>query len=131
MAPQYRPVLPLRIVTQRLAATEVKDLPRFTPELSGLVASSKDSFPESKIPEASKAVPDFEVLLHKFKTQLSSLLQDRSSSARWTAVVLIKTYVGVGGHAAIQSSGAWVRSMTGLLGVSGTGSSFEDASDCD
>jgi hypothetical protein len=121
MPPQHRPVLPLRIVTQRIAASKAEHLPHITGQLAQLVVSSKDILPGQSNAAAAKAIPDFEVVLHKFKTQLSTLLQDRHSTARWTAVALVKTFIGVGGQDALQDCGPWVRSMVGILGVSAAG----------
>src|SRR4051812_28937732 len=41
-------------------------------------------------------------LVHKFRTQVSSLLQDRSIEGRWAAVVLIKAVIENGGLETLQ-----------------------------
>ena len=58
------------------------------------------------------------VIVHKLKTQLSALLQDKNAEARYAAVILIKASVEVGGWNVLQGIGAWVRGLIGILGVS-------------
>lgn len=57
------------------------------------------------------------MLVHKLKSQLSALLQEKAVEARWAAAVLIKASVEVGGWEVLRGSGAWVRGLLGLLGV--------------
>lgn len=57
------------------------------------------------------------VLVHKLKTQLSTLLNGRSLEGRFTAVVLIKGVVEVGGWEVLQGSESWVRGLLAILGV--------------
>ncbi len=56
------------------------------------------------------------MLVHKFKTQISALLQGRTTEERWAAVVLIKATVEAGGWEVLSGSGAWVRGLLGILG---------------
>lgn len=58
------------------------------------------------------------VLIHKLKAQLSALLQDKSPQARYSALILIKATIEVGGWNVLQGSGAWVRAMIANLRVS-------------
>jgi pre-rRNA-processing protein RIX1 len=58
------------------------------------------------------------VLIHKLKTQLSTLLNGKSPEGRFTAVVLIKAVVEVGGWEILQGAESWVRGLLSLFGVS-------------
>ena len=103
---------PLRLVTQRLNSTPINNLPLITSQLAEGVLSCKDVFSASE-PNGS----DLAVLVHKYKTRLSSLLQDKSIEGRWTAVVLIKVTVEVGAWNVLREVGSWVRGLLGILGV--------------
>lgn len=69
-------------------------------------------------PNQKKSQSELSVLVHKFRTQLSTLLQDRSKEARWAAVVLLKATIEAGGWSVLRSSDKWVRALLGLIGVS-------------
>jgi hypothetical protein len=67
---------------------------------------------------AAKAdAPASSVLVHKLKTQLSTLLNGKSPEGRFTAVVLIKTVIEVGGWEILHGAESWVRGLLALLGV--------------
>jgi len=59
---------------------------------------------------------DVGMLVHRVKTRISTLMQDKSPQARWAAVVLIKAIIEAGGLEVLQGSSAWIRSMIGSLG---------------
>ena len=117
MAPQDAFNL-LRVVTQRLSSTPSKQLPHVAPYLATTVAQSGKALATPT--KDSKAIGDTEstVIIHKLKTQLSALLQDKSPEARYAAVILIKATVEVGGWNILQGLAAWARGLIGILGVS-------------
>ena len=53
--------------------------------------------------------------IHKLKTRISSLLQDRAPEGRYTAVVLIKAIVEVDGRPVLSGCEPWVRGLLSLL----------------
>ena len=55
--------------------------------------------------------------IHKFKAQLNSLLTGRSPGGRFTAVVLVKAVIDVGGWECLRVSEPWVRGLITLLRV--------------
>ena len=105
---------PLRIVTQRIASTPPSHLHQIAPALAEtLRACTADDFTPRAKPGRDER--DAAVLGHKFRTQLSSLLQEKAREARWAAVVLIKATLERGGQDVLESSGPWARGILGLL----------------
>ena len=119
MAPQEAPDL-LRVVTQRLSSTPIKQLPHVAPYLATNIAQHGQALAKSSKEDRLVGKTDSAVNVHKLKTQLSALLQDKNREARYAAVILIRATVEVGGWNVLQGVGAWVRGLVGLLGVSET-----------
>lgn len=65
--------------------------------------------------QSTKQGNDVSVIVHRFKTQLSTLLQDRTVEGRWAAVVLVKATIEAGGVEVLSKSNAWVRNLLGIL----------------
>lgn len=122
MAPQqsqsHLRFTPLRVVTQRLASTTSQQLPHIVPLLAATVARCRESFSFPETDVESRNGSENALLVHKFKTQISSLLQDKTPEARYAAVVLIKAAVKAGGWNVLQGAGMWVRGLLSVLGVS-------------
>lgn len=117
---------PLRSVTQRLTATPAATLPHIIPYLVTTISGCKDILADIGSQSQKKGDQDASIVVYKLKTQISTLLQDRNKEARWAAVVLVKAIVEAGGWSVLQGSGAWVRSLLGLMGVSDRISSHQD-----
>lgn len=66
---------------------------------------------------SSEGETEAAIQVHKLKTRLNSLLQDRKYECRWTAVVLVKAYVEAGQWEALRGCEPLVRSMIGILKV--------------
>ena len=113
MAPQPidYDVISVRAVTQRISSTPSWQLHRVAPVLArticenGLLTASPNTRSRS----------DVSVMLHRLKTQISTLLQDTSPQARWTAVILANAIIMSGGLEALQGADAWVRSLLSIL----------------
>lgn len=58
------------------------------------------------------------IQLHKLKSRLVSLLQDRTLEGRWTAVVLVKAALEAGQWEILRGYEPIVRSLIGILAVS-------------
>ena len=117
MAPQYAPNL-LRVVTQRLSSTHFKQLPHISPYLATIIAQHGKALATSSKDGQAFSETESAVVVHKLKTQLSALLQDKNPEARYAAVVLIRSTVETGGWNVLQGIGSWVRGLIGILGVS-------------
>lgn len=101
----------LRAAAQRLNVTPVEDLPR----IAGFLASSISSCSRLRASSEQTKDVDFSGHLHKLRTRLSSLLQDRSPSGRLAAAVLIKAYVETIRPVESAQWEAWARGLTACL----------------
>ncbi|KAB5558582.1 rRNA processing/ribosome biogenesis-domain-containing protein [Coniochaeta sp. 2T2.1] len=105
----------LRVLCRRLASTNPDELPRLCPVLvnhllrCGPVLSAPH---EAKTKDTSS---DVVVHIHKLKTQINTLLNGKSNNGRFTAVVLIKAMVDVGGWECLRISEPWVRGLLSIL----------------
>lgn len=61
---------------------------------------------------------DKPALLHKLKSRISSLLQDRTAEGRFTAVVVAKAVIEAGGREVLVDSEPWIRGLIGILNKS-------------
>ena len=104
----------LRPITHRLLSTPVKDLPRIAQFLASSLSSCAGVLRSSDNHTAS-ASEGVALQIHKLKTRISSLLQDRAPEGRYTAVVLIKTIVEVGGRPVLSGCEPWARGLLSLL----------------
>ena len=75
----------LHAVAQRVTSTPTEDLPRIVGFLSNSLSSCSWPVDDNGTHQVDTSAP-----LHKLKTRVSSLLQDRSSEGRFAAAVLIK-----------------------------------------
>ncbi|KAI4108618.1 MAG: hypothetical protein LQ339_002134 [Xanthoria mediterranea] len=109
---------PLRSVTRRLTSTPVAQLPYIAPSLACTISTCGEVLRSIEEQNQKKSQSELSVLVHKFRTQLSTLLQDRSKEARWAVVVLVKATVEAGGWSVLPSSDKWVRALLGMIGKS-------------
>ncbi|KAH6684067.1 rRNA processing/ribosome biogenesis-domain-containing protein [Halenospora varia] len=106
----------LRILCYQLSSTPPVELPRLIPTLLRHVSRCEGplSNPTSNAVKADSSASA--VLVHKLKTQLSTLLNGKSSEGRFAAAVLIKRVVEVGGWEVLRGAEAWARGLLALLG---------------
>lgn len=116
MAPQAsdQDVVVLRLVTQRLSSTPTNHLPHITPYLARMIGESGSLLSA----QPSTLTSDAAVLVHRLKTQISTLLQEGSIQARWVAVILVKATIDAGGYEVLQGVAPWTRSLITILGKS-------------
>lgn len=116
---------PLYAITQRLNLTPVAELPQITSFLASSIYNSSGvlSRPQDSRNGRGNEGDDDAILVHKLKTRLSSLLQDQSPHARWTAVILIKAAVEAGGWEILHGTASWLRGILSILGVRASRSS--------
>ncbi|GAB1737810.1 hypothetical protein NU219Hw_g2291t1 [Hortaea werneckii] len=103
----------LRAATYRLSTTGQKQLAFIAPQIAAQLWHCKDLL--STTPESTKQNNEASVTVHRFKTKISSLLQDRTFEGRWAAVILTKAAIETGGVEVLSKSNAWVRSLIGIL----------------
>ena len=108
----------LRVVTQRLSNTPSTQLAHVAPILACNISECRESLSITQVGALNKGSPENSVLVHKLKTQLSALLQDRTPDARYAAVILVKATVEAGNYAILQGTAPWIKGLINILGVS-------------
>lgn len=103
----------LRVVTTRLSATPAEQLPAAVSQISRILLDCRDIL---SAPESQKTKTLETASLHKFRTQINSLLNGKSPEGRYAAAVLIKTAFDIGGRELLEkSAAAWVRGLLAIL----------------
>ncbi|KAF7719593.1 Uncharacterized protein PECH_005481 [Penicillium ucsense] len=105
----------LRAVTHRLTTTPVEQLPSITAFLATSLSDCSDLLSAPQGQKAGKGDSDHAVQIHKLKTRLASLVQDRTVEGRWTAVVLAKATVEAGQWEILRGYEPIVRGLIGIL----------------
>jgi pre-rRNA-processing protein RIX1 len=107
----------LRVLCKRLVSTPAEELPRLAPVLVGLVlrcGAPLSAVPDAKSKDKTSEAP---MLVHKLRTHITTLLNGRSASGRFTAVCLIKAVIDVGGWETLRLADAWIRGLISVLQV--------------
>jgi pre-rRNA-processing protein RIX1 len=114
MAPVTSELATLRALTFRISSTATAQLPQHVPAIAASLANCRTllSSPQAA---ATKTSSESSVAVHKYRTLLSTLLQDRTIQGRWSAIVLIKATIEIGGWETLQKSLPWVRGLLGIL----------------
>jgi pre-rRNA-processing protein RIX1 len=114
MAPITSELATLRALTFRISSTPTAQLPQHVPAIAAALANCRTllSSPQAA---ASKTSSESSVAVHKYRTLLSTLLQDRTIQGRWSATVLIKATIEIGGWETLQKALPWVRGLLGIL----------------
>lgn len=107
----------LRAVNHRLTTTPVEQLPAIASFLATSLTDCAELLSTPQNQKAAKSDSDQTVQIHKLKTRLASLLQDRTIEGRWTAVVLVKATVEAGQWEILRSYEPIVRNLIGILAV--------------
>ena len=110
---------PLGAITDRLAGAPQVQLPHLVPGLTNDLTNCRMVLSASANHQGSlqEQGPESTVLVHKYKTQISTLLQDKRVEVRWAAVVLVKATIEVGAWEVLQGAAVWVRSLLEILKV--------------
>ncbi|EAW12566.1 RIX1/PELP1 family protein [Aspergillus clavatus NRRL 1] len=108
----------LRAVTHRLTTTPVDQLPQIASFLATSLSDCGELLSTTQNQKTGKSESDNAVQIHKLKTRLASLLQDRSIEGRWTAVVLVKATVEAGQWEVLRGCEPLVRSLIAILNKS-------------
>jgi pre-rRNA-processing protein RIX1 len=114
MAPSTSELATLRALTYRISSTATAQLPQHVPAIAASLANCRTllSSPQAAV---SKSSSETSIAIHKYRTLLSTLLQDRTSQGRWSATVLIKATIEIGGWETLQKCLPWVRGLLGIL----------------
>ncbi|KAL9612423.1 MAG: hypothetical protein Q9167_002971 [Letrouitia subvulpina] len=112
------PWTPLRVVTHRIAHTPAWQLPHITPCLANIISTCATVLASPENQGLTKNGSEAALLVHKFKTQVTSMLQAKDNQKRWTAVVLIKATVEAGGYEILRGARGWVKGLLETLSAS-------------
>ncbi|KAF2114775.1 rRNA processing/ribosome biogenesis-domain-containing protein [Lophiotrema nucula] len=104
----------LRAITFRISSTPTAQLPSQVPAIAASLSNCRSLLAFSGS-SASKSASEASVAIHKFRTLLATLLQDRTVRGRWAAIILIKSAIEVGGWETLSRSLPWVRGLLGIL----------------
>lgn len=115
MAPQVvlHKVAALRAVSFRISSTPTAQLPHAVACIAQSLNTAKDILSEPESPSLKDT--DASVVVHRFITQVTTLLQDRTVEGRWAGIVLVKAAIEAGGWATLSKSLPWVRGLLGIL----------------
>lgn len=103
----------LKQLTFRISSTPVHQLPRVAAQVSASLWQCRELL--SSTAPSGKQHSEDGVTVHRFKTQLATLLQDRTIEGRWSAVVLIKATIEAGGLEILSKTSPWVKTLLGFL----------------
>lgn len=107
----------LRAVAHRLTTTPVEQLPSIASFLATSLTDCAELLSTPQTQKPGKNDSENTVQVHKVKTRLVSLLQDRTVEGRWTAVVLAKALVEAGQWEVLRGYEPIVRGLIGILAV--------------
>ncbi|PSS00988.1 rRNA processing/ribosome biogenesis-domain-containing protein [Coniella lustricola] len=106
----------LQVLCRLLASTDASDLPPLCPSLIANIHRCGEVLSLAVDQKPKDGAPEHSVLVHKFKTQLTTLLNNgRSQPGRFAAAILIKAVVDVGGYECLRGSEPWVRGLLSIL----------------
>ncbi|CAG8301688.1 unnamed protein product [Penicillium nalgiovense] len=105
----------LRAITHRLTTTPVEQLPSIASFLATSLTDCAELLSTPQTHKSGKSDSDNAVQIHKLKTRLASLLQDRSVEGRWTAVIIVKATVEAGQWEILRGYEPIVRSLISIL----------------
>ncbi|CAO2649249.1 Nn.00g066340.m01.CDS01 [Neocucurbitaria sp. VM-36] len=115
MAPITTELATLRALTFRISSTPTSQLPQHVPAIAASLANCRTLLSSTQSSGSKASSSEASVAVHKYRTLLSTLLQDRTIQGRWSAIVLIKASIEVGGWETLQKCLPWVRGLLGFL----------------
>lgn len=112
------PVPPdLRVLCRKLTSVPASHLTPALPLLVHHVLRCGEALSAPQEQKLRDGASESTVLVHKLKTNISTLLNGRSHEGRFVAVGLIKAMVDVGGWEVLRGAGSWVPGLLSILQV--------------
>ena len=108
------PIATLQAASQQISAVPKELLPAVVPNLLNNLAVCSNLLADIPSPKDAKGSEEV-VAMHRFTTQISSLLQDKSPERRWAGVVLVKAALQYGGQNLLQRNSSWIKSLLNIL----------------
>lgn len=108
----------LRSLCRRLTSTKAERLPALLPSLLKDILRCQEPLSKPQEAKSSEGSTESAVLVHKLKTQISTLLNSRTAQGRFVGVALVKAVMETGGWECLRTSESWVRGLLSVLQVS-------------
>ncbi|KAI0145690.1 hypothetical protein F4776DRAFT_368918 [Hypoxylon sp. NC0597] len=105
----------LRSLCRRLTATKAEQLPALLPSLLKDLLRCQEPLSKPQEAKTSESSSEPAMLVHKLKTQISTLLNSRTTQGRFVGVTLVKAVVETGGWECLRTSGPWVNGLLTIL----------------
>ncbi|KAJ9154988.1 Pre-rRNA-processing protein rix1 [Pleurostoma richardsiae] len=105
----------LQVLCRRLASTAPDDLPFSSTWLVKHVLRCGDVLSIPSDQKSKQGSPEAGILVHKLKTQATTLLNGRSPRGRFVGAVLVKSIIDVGGWECLRSSEPWIRGLISIV----------------
>ncbi|KAI1450842.1 hypothetical protein F5Y02DRAFT_366073 [Annulohypoxylon stygium] len=105
----------LRSLCRRLTATKAEQLPPLLPSLLKDLLRCQEPLSKAQEAKTSENSSESAVLVHKLKTQISTLLNSRATQGRFVGVALVKCVIETGGWECLRTSELWVRGILSIL----------------
>ncbi|OTB08581.1 hypothetical protein M426DRAFT_157842 [Hypoxylon sp. CI-4A] len=105
----------LRSLCRRLTTTKVEQLPALLPSLLKDLLRCHGPLSKPQEAKVSESSSESTVLVHKLKTQISTLLNSRTTQGRFVGVALVKAAIETGGWECLRTSEPWVRGLLSVL----------------
>ena len=102
-----------RAITYRLTTAQPKQLPLIASQVAPKLWNYREIL--SSVGSSKKQENDSSSAANRFRTYLTTLLQDRTVEGRWAAVVLVKASIEASGIEGLSKSNVWVRALLGIL----------------
>ncbi|KAI1640935.1 rRNA processing/ribosome biogenesis-domain-containing protein [Biscogniauxia mediterranea] len=105
----------LRSICRKLTTTKVEHLPALLPSLLKDVVRCQEPLSAPQEAKSSDNSSEVAVLVHRLKTQISTLLNGRSLQGHFVGAALVKAVIESGGWECLQASGPWVSGLLSIL----------------
>ncbi|KAI0486664.1 rRNA processing/ribosome biogenesis-domain-containing protein [Xylaria cf. heliscus] len=105
----------LRSICRRLTSTKIEQLPPLLPALLRDVGRCRETLSRPLEPKSSEGSPEAAILVHSLKTQITTLLNGRTSQGRFVGAAMVKAVVENGGWECLRASEPWVRGLISII----------------
>lgn len=106
------------MLCNQLSSIPTAQLPQITSLLLRNVLRCQGPLSSPSNNAAKADASEASVLVHKLKTHVSTLLHGKSTEGRFTAIILVKGIIDVGGWEVLRGAEPWVRGLLAILTVS-------------
>lgn len=107
----------LRVLCRKLTSIPPAQLPHALPALMRHIVRCKDALSAPQEQKPRDDASQGSLLVHKLKTNVTTLLKGRSREARFAAIGLVKALVDVGGWEMLRGSEPWVSGLLSIVQV--------------